>query len=88
LLQNAQGSRYETILAEDADFLDQKHGFSEIYQRHQTDYLKFKIGNRNLAGSNSLLDMFSIRAPEGITEKGGASVVTFQLFFLDNCFRL
>ena len=69
-------------------FWDQKHGFSEIYQRHQPDYLKFKIGNRILAGSNSLFNMFLIRASEGITEKGGASVVTFQLFFLDNCLRL
>jgi len=77
LLQNAQGSLYETILPEDADFLDQKHGFSKIYQRHQTDYLKFKIGNRILAGPSLSLNMFLIRAPEGITKKGGASGVTF-----------
>jgi len=42
---------------------------------------EFKIGNRILAGPNSLRNMFLIRAPEGITEKGGASGVTFQLFF-------
>jgi len=32
----------------------------------------FKISDPILAGPNSLLDMFLIRMPEGIKEKGGA----------------
>jgi hypothetical protein len=61
----------------------QKHGFSIICQRHETGIQKLKIGDPMppQGDQNHSLIMFLIRAPEGITEKGGAIRVTFQFVF-------